>query len=169
MTSVTIRPYLPSDIEHCRELWTQLTQHHRDLYNDATIGGDSPRLQFDKHLARVGADHIWVAEQNGEVTGIVGLIVEEESAEIEPIVVTSTRRGQGVGRALLDRAIVEARRLSVRYLTVRPVARNSKVFSFYRDAGFGTLGKIELFMELRATAAGKWQSSIELWGCAFDY
>jgi len=49
------------------------------------------------------------------------------------------------------------------------VARNSDVFSFYRDAGFRTLGKTELFMELRATAAGKWQSSIELWGCACDY
>ena len=57
----------------------------------------------------------------------------------------------------------------MQYISVRPVARNGDVFSFYRNAGFRTLGKIKLFVELRAAAAGNWQSSIELWGCALDY
>ena len=53
-----IRKYGPSDIEPCRALWSEMTQHHRDIYDDPSIGGDNPGLEFDNHLQKVGLGHI---------------------------------------------------------------------------------------------------------------
>ena len=169
MRDVMIRPYHPSDLEPCRALWAELTLHHRKIYNDSTIGGDAPGFFFDRHLARVGPGRIWVAEQEGKVIGLVGLIVNDQEAEVEPIVVASTHRHQGIGRALLGRMIEEAGKLGVRYLGVRPVARNVDAIAFFHDAGFRTLGHIELFIELTPSAPGEWKSGLELFGHAFGY
>jgi protease I len=40
------------------------------------------------------------------------LILDGDEAEIDPIVVASTHRGQGIGRALLNRAVEEAKACS---------------------------------------------------------
>ena len=169
MNDITVRLYNPEDLEPCRALWTELTQHHRDIYNDPSIGGETPGLYFDAHLARVGPEHIWVAEQSGEIIGCTGLIVEGQEAELEPLVVTATRRGRGVGRALVNHAIQEARKLQVRYLSVRPVARNVDAISFFCDHGFGTVGHIELFMELGPSTPGAWKPGLKLFERAFEY
>jgi GNAT superfamily N-acetyltransferase len=169
MTSLAIRPYTPADLESCRALWTDLTQRHRDIYEDPSIGGESPGLYFDRHLARVGADHIWVAEGEGKVLGLVGLIVEDQEAEVEPIVVASGYRSRGIGRALLNAVVLEAEKLGVRFLNVRPVARNAEAIAFFNHAGFRLLGHVELCMELRPSPPGAWKSGLEFFDRSFDY
>jgi hypothetical protein len=67
MAEVAIRPYRPTDLEACRALWVELVQRHREIYQDPSIGGDDPGLYFDRHLAQVGAERIWVAECAGAV------------------------------------------------------------------------------------------------------
>jgi len=169
MDNIKIRQYKPSDLEQCRALWMELTQHHRNIYNDPSIGGDDPGLYFDKHLARVGPQRIWVGELAREVLGFVSLILEDQDAEVEPIVVASTHRGTGIGRALLNRTVEEAKELGVRYLSVKPVARNVEAISFFYDAGFRTLGHIELFMNLGTPAPATWKAGLELFECSFEY
>ena len=169
MTGITIRQYHPADLEPGRALWVELTQRHREIYNDPTIGGDTPGLYFDKHLARVGSEHIWVAEHNGEVVGLVGLIVNDREAEVEPIVVAAAHRDRGIGQDLLSRMVEEAKKLGVRYLSVKPVARNVEAISFCYDFGFRTLGGIEMFMELEAQAPGTWKPGQKLFGHSFQY
>ena len=100
--SAHIRRYASRDLGRCRELWVELTQHHRDIYGDPSIGGVDPGLFFDKHLARVGPERIWVVEVNGEVVGLVGLIVDdrdgdERVAVVEPLVVASSHQNKGLG------------------------------------------------------------------------
>jgi N-acetylglutamate synthase-like GNAT family acetyltransferase len=169
MINVNIRFYQSSDLDRCRALWAELVQRHREIYGDPSIGGAEPGLHFDQHLARAGAERIWIAESAGEVVGFVGLLLEDQDAEIEPIVVTANRRSQGVGRALLNCAMEEAGKLGVRYLNVRPVARNMEAIAFFYDSGFQTLGQIELFMDLRSPTPGKWQPGPTLYGCAFEF
>ncbi|HOG46009.1 MAG TPA: GNAT family N-acetyltransferase [Anaerolineae bacterium] len=164
--AVTIRPYQPGDLESCRALWAALVQRHRQLYGDPSIGGDAPGVYFDQHLARIGAGRIWVAER-GEVMGLVGLIVEGEEAEVEPIAVAAGERGRGIGRLLLERAIAEAHTIGVRFLNVRPVARNAEAIAFFHEAGFRLLGRIELFMDLRDGAQGAWRPGADLFGHRF--
>lgn len=91
---MNIRQYNISDLERCRSLWAEMTQRHRDIYNDPSIGGDNPGLEFDKHLEQVGSGRIWVALFDEEVVGLVSLIQDDQQAEVEPIVVSSKHRGK---------------------------------------------------------------------------
>jgi GNAT superfamily N-acetyltransferase len=169
MSDLTIRPYQPSDLARCRELWTELTQHHRDIYGDPSIGGATPGRYFDAHLARVGPGRLWVAELDGQIVGLTGLIVDGQEAELEPLIVAAPHRHTGIGRALTDRALQEARQLDVRYFSVRPVARNTDAISFFFKQGFHTLGHVELFMDLKSPEAAPWQPGPRLFGHTLKY
>ena len=167
MVDITIRQYNPSDLEECRQLWEELTIRHREIYDDPSIGGDNPGIYFDEHLSQVGPERIWVAEYDGGIVGFTGLIVNEEEAEVEPLIVASRQRGKGIGGALLSHIIEEGKKLGVRYLNVRPVARNDKALQFFYNHGFQILGHIQLFMDFEK--ADTWKSGITLLGCSFKY
>jgi N-acetylglutamate synthase-like GNAT family acetyltransferase len=167
--NLAIRPYTSADLEPCRALWAALTDHHRILYGDPTIGGTQPDLYFDAHLERAGAERLWVAEADGMVCGLVGLILRGEEAEIEPIVVSVAHRGHGIGQRLLARARQEAEALHVRFLCVRPVARNAEAIAFFYQAGFQLLGQVELFMDLSSSSDRIWQEGMALQGHEFRY
>ena len=165
----TIRPYAEGDLHACRSLWEELTEHHREIYGDPTIDGPDAGLQFDDHLARLGPGQIWVAEDDGFVCGLVGLIATagEEEAEIEPVVVTRVRRDAGIGTELLAAATAEARNLGVRFLNIRPVARNTGAISLFARAGFRLVGRVELFQEL-APSDRSWSTPFNLDGRALN-
>ena len=169
MSNVIVRRYQPSDLERCRVLWAELTGHHRQIYDDPTIGGDDPGLHFDEHLARVGPERIWVAERAGDVVGLTGLLLDGREAEVEPIVVAAAHRGAGIGRALLEHVVGQAKGLGVRYLSVKPVARNAEAIAFFHGAGFQTLGHIELFVDLAEREPSPWKPGPELFGYPFRY
>ncbi|MDX6481757.1 MAG: hypothetical protein QOG85_2267 [Gaiellaceae bacterium] len=130
-------------------LYRALTQWHRDLYADQSIHADrDPADFFDEHLEMVGAERIWVADEDGSVVGFVGLIVEGRRGELEPIVVSPDARRSGVGRALAEHVIATARELGLRRIDVRPVARNDGAIRFFHELGFDTLGQLELMIYL---------------------
>lgn len=166
---MVIRSYRSSDLASCRALWIEMTQRHRDIYEDPSIGGEDPGLEFDEHLARVGPDLTWVAESDDGIVGFVSLIHEGEEAEIEPIVVKPEVRGSGIGHQLVEYAVEQARELGVLCLSVKPVARNEEAISFFYDAGFRTLGHVQLFRWLGDTFPDQWKKGPELFGRQFDY
>ena len=146
---LTIRGYQDGDLETGREMWDQLTEAHRIIYDSPGIGGDNPGLQFDGHLAKVGAENLWLAERGGEVVGMTGLQPgsDEGSLEIEPIVVTPEARGLGVGRALIEHLIDVIKDRGLRDLNVRVVGRNEDAIRFYHEMGFNKIGYLELFFD----------------------
>jgi GNAT superfamily N-acetyltransferase len=146
-----------------------MTERHRVIYEDPTIGGEDPGLEFDSHLSRVGPERVWVAVSDENILGLVALIVEGEQAEVEPIVVSSDRRSRGVGGQLLERVIDEAKKLGISCLSVKPVARNLEAISFFYEAGFRILGHIQLFMWLGPSFPGQWKPGPRLFGKPFDY
>ncbi len=163
---IVVRKYQDSDLEPCRRLWLELVEWHREIYSDLSIGGGEPELFFDKHLAKIGPNQIWVAAFEEKVIGIVGLIIDGKEAEMEPIIVSRAFRGQGVGKKLVERAVYEARRAGVKYLNVAPVARNAKAIQFLHSAGFKNLGHLQFFMDF---SDRKWKPSLKLYECEFDY
>jgi N-acetylglutamate synthase-like GNAT family acetyltransferase len=147
-----IRAYREADRTACRALWRELTQTHRDLYDDQSIGGDRDHGDyFDEHIERVGSDRVWVAERDGHVVGFTSLIVDAEQpvAELEPIVVAREARAAGVGRLLVERVVSASRELGLRRLDVRPAARNESAIAFFHELGFDTLGQLELMLYLQ--------------------
>jgi GNAT superfamily N-acetyltransferase len=164
--SLVIRNYRTDDREQCRSLWRELTEWHREIYQDETIGGEHPEDYFDKHLAKVGSERLWVAVDGFKVVGLVGLIVEENEAEIEPLIVSKVCRGKGIGEQLIEKAISEARKIGVRLLNIKPVARNIKTIEFLYKRGFKNLGFIELFMDFSNYT---WKQGPEIFGCKFNF
>ncbi|HLF67765.1 MAG TPA: GNAT family N-acetyltransferase [Gaiellaceae bacterium] len=155
---VVIRSYGPSDLDACRRLWVELTEWHRSIYESPSIGGDDPGRQFDEHLARVGPGNIRVAELDGEVVGLAGLVPEARTAELEPVVVAEQQRGRGIGRRLAESVIGEARERGLRQIVVRPVARNADAIRFFHGLGFDVLGQLELVLDLVERETEVWQA-----------
>jgi hypothetical protein len=92
---VSIRDYEPHHHTACHALWVELTEHHRRIYGDPTIGGDDPGGDFDTYLATAERVATWAAIVDGRVVGLTGLLDRGVSGEIEPVVVTAEWRGQG--------------------------------------------------------------------------
>ena len=161
-----IRKYKEADREQCGSLWRELAEWHREIYQDLTIGGEHPEDFFDKHLTKVGPNRLWVAVHNSLVAGLVGLIVEGNEAEIEPLIVSNAYRGKGLGRKLVETVVSEARRIGMRILSVKPVARNMQTIKFLYKQGFKNLGQIEMFMSFSDYS---WKTGPEFFGCKFDF
>jgi GNAT superfamily N-acetyltransferase len=95
---VIVRDYRAADEDACRALFEELVDVHRRLYPGAQIGAAfSPE------------GRLLVAEDEGEVVGFAGMLRHPHSVEIEPIVIKPGMRGAGVGRALVERVVEEAR------------------------------------------------------------
>ena len=151
----TVRGYEPEDLNACRELWVELTQWHRDIFDAPEIGGDDPGKTFDEHLAKIGAENVWVAEVDGEPVGLAGLISEPDF-ELEPIVVSERHRQTGVGRLLAQAVIAAARERGARTVQVRPVGRNVEAIRFFHDLGFDILGHVQLELDLAERERDPW-------------
>lgn len=137
---VEVRAYSDADYAAGRALWVELTEHHRRLYEDPSIGGVDPGSALDAYLAdpaRVGS---WVAVLSQRVVGLTGLFERGRGAEIEPVVVLEGHRGEGIGRHPVLRAIEKAAALGFEFVAVRPVARNDSAIRSFYGAGFRTLG-----------------------------
>ena len=95
---IVVRDYADSDYGACRSLWAELTEYHRSIYGDPSIGGDDPGAGFDDYLAESRRTGSWVAEFRGGV-------VEEARARgyeylaIRPVArnVTAVRRFHAAG------------------------------------------------------------------------
>jgi GNAT superfamily N-acetyltransferase len=170
VTDVAIRPYAPSDLLACRDLWRELTQRHRDIYDDPTIGGDDPGRHFDEHhLKDERLAGTWVAERGGAVVGLCSLLVSGDEGEVDPVVVQTDVRSQGIGTLLIGRAVEEARERGVRLLSIRPVARNIEAMALYHRLGFRNLGQIDMVMEVSGPSRVAWQPGVTIHQNDFSY
>jgi GNAT superfamily N-acetyltransferase len=166
--TVRIRDYVSADLEECRTLYSQLVEHHREIYADPTIGGDDPGARFDDYLALAARVATWVAIDNTEIVGLTGLLWEGDEATIEPVIVDRNNRARGVGRRLIETAVEDARRRGANYVNIKPVARNASAIQAFHQLGFRTLGHLQLFISLDPNESG-WLAGLEIHGRRFDY
>ena len=85
---------------------------------------------------------VFGAFANGALVGVVGCVQESRAksrhkAVIWGMYVAPEARGQGVGRALVDRAVLEARAWpNVERIVLSTVERATAALALYRSAGF---------------------------------
>ncbi|MBD0338712.1 MAG: GNAT family N-acetyltransferase [Thermoleophilia bacterium] len=147
---MTVRGFRASIARPAAALWVELTEWHRQIYAAPEIGGDDPGAAFDEHLERIGPENLWVAEEGGRVVGLAGLIRGGEDLELEPVVVSESCRGRGIGRALAGAVLAAAGDAPV---IVRPVGRNAEAIRFFHSVGFDVLSRVELLRH----AWDRWQ------------
>ena len=159
--NITIREYRPADYETCCMLENELAQYHAEIYDDPSIADSDPKEVFNEYLSRVDRCGTWITEDNGIVLGFAGLIDtigDKGTAEIEPVVISSSARGKGIGTKLIQYVIEEAKKRGFRFLTIRPVLRNEEAFILYVKMGFDHVGSIELFQDLDPESKRTWKS-----------
>jgi ribosomal-protein-alanine N-acetyltransferase len=104
-------------------------------YRAALAEGENPALR------RVAL----VAEWGGELAGfaIVRLVrlAEESEAELESIVVSLEKRGQGIGKALLAESLAHAKVAGARSMDLEVRASNTTAVRLYERFGFRETGR----------------------------
>lgn len=163
---IAIRGYRSEDKEACRGLWAELTQWHRDIYDDQGIGGPEPGLHFDEHLEKAGPEHLQVAVDGDVIVGLVGYLVMDEEIEVEPLVVKSSHRGRGIGSMLVNSVVERVSNTGIKFLSVRPAARNTKALEFFRAKGFDKIGRVELFIDYTGR---EWKKDLRFLDLEFGY
>ena len=160
---IKIREYQDSDFETCRSLWAELVEYHQCIYEADSLGGDDPGQGFERYMANPLRRGTWVAEINGKVVGLVGLLVEsEEHSEVEPIVVSGPYRGQGIGGVLMRRVVAEAEKSGTRFLSIRPGVRNKNGLAAFTRLGFNRVWTVQLIRELKPTSIKKWLPGLKI-------
>jgi ribosomal protein S18 acetylase RimI-like enzyme len=102
-------------------------------------------------------EDVLVAESAGAVVGYLHLAPptpvpsNRHVLMIRGLVVDPARRGEGIGRRLVDAAVAEARARSARRITVRVLAPNTAARGLYETAGFVVEGvlRAEFLLEGR--------------------
>lgn len=129
----------PAQIEQARELFLEYAQ---------SLGFSLCFQNFDKELAELPGDYappegrLLLAEYGGQLAGCVALhklssAAESEVCEMKRLYLRPQFRGKGLGRALAERIIAEARwaeYTSIRLDTVEPVMKDA--VGMYRKLGF---------------------------------
>ena len=125
----------PGQIAQARELFLEYAQ---------SLGFSLCFQNFDKELANLPGDYappdgrLLLAEFEGQVAGCVALHkLEDGICEMKRLYLRSPFRGKGLGRAIADRIIAEARTIGyqrMRLDTVEPVMKDA--VEIYRRIGF---------------------------------
>jgi GNAT superfamily N-acetyltransferase len=107
---------------------------HRDLEWSFRLAEDSDQ-QLDSYI---DLGRMWVARSfAGEVVGHLQAVRREEGLwEVVNTAVAEQARGQGVGRALLERAVVEARAEGAERVILATATADVGNLRFYQRCGF---------------------------------
>lgn len=116
-----------------------IVYHHdgdRDQLRPLFREADDSEQQIDAYLD-LGA--VFVAEDEGGIVGHLQLITGADEAELKSMAVAESRRGTGVGRALVRAALDHCRQNAVRRLLVATAAADTGNLRFYQRQGFRML------------------------------
>lgn len=125
----------PDQIAQARELFLEYAQ---------SLGFSLCFQNFDKELADLPGEYappagrLLLAEYDGEVAGCIALHkLEPDICEMKRLYLRRQFRGKGLGRALAERVIAEARQIGYKRMrldTVEPVMKDA--VGMYRKLGF---------------------------------
>jgi GNAT superfamily N-acetyltransferase len=138
--------YISADItriELIRPLWDQLNRHH--LANARTFKDHYERWTFDDRkayfakVAKTGLLRVDLAMDKGSgryVGYCISSLAEDGDGEIESVYVEEAFRTQGIGSALVTRALAWLTENRSARIRVSVADGNEDVFPFYQEFGF---------------------------------
>ncbi len=146
--AVTIRPAAPADLAAIGRLGALLVRTHHD-FDPARFIAATPRTEqaYASFLGRqleVPDVIILVAELEGDVVGYTFAGIEGPdymslrgpAGVLHDIVVDPGRRGQGIGRSLLDATATELAARGVPRIVLSTATRNETAQRMFAGAGF---------------------------------
>ncbi|TPJ24528.1 GNAT family N-acetyltransferase [Mesorhizobium sp. B2-7-2] len=141
---ITIRPARAEDAGALPRIEQSAGQAFRAIAELAWLA-DGDNISVERHRALIAAGACWVAaDEKDRPVGFLSAGIAGDALHIWELDVRLDRQGQGIGRALLERAVADAGRrglAAVTLTTFRAVAWNAP---FYRKAGFRILEDVEI-------------------------
>jgi GNAT superfamily N-acetyltransferase len=133
LTAEMLREYLM----WCGE---RLTADHGVTFDDVEAVVAAHHREFTRELPHLlgPRGRLLVARSGAEVVGVGALKpVDSEVAEIKRMYVRPLARGRGVGRAILQRLLADARTLGYRVARLETATFMREAHGLYRSLGFG--------------------------------
>lgn len=97
-------------------------------------------MDIDKSYMSNKGSHMWVAEWNGKIVGMVGLIHNENHkpgvAELQRMSVSTTCRKMGIARKLLAQLIKHARAEELQKIVLTTTSAQGPAIGLYKKCGF---------------------------------
>jgi GNAT superfamily N-acetyltransferase len=108
----------------------------RDLLRPLFREADDSESQIDAYL---GLGDVFVAEVDGELVGHLQLIADQKLPELKSMAVVESRRGTGIGDALVEAAAQRCLQYAATRLLVAAAAADIGNLRFYQRQGFRML------------------------------
>lgn len=140
----TIRLASQRDYDAVERIMKQVHEMHVDWRPDIYISMD-PILPYDRYLAHVEEQQIFVAELAGEVVGLLiylvrhisgGPVKERDVLFVDSMAVEERYRGQGIGHELFGALLQLCRERGYDGLELQVNARNQAARAMYEKYGF---------------------------------
>ena len=90
----------------------------------------------DDYAKVIGEQQVSVAEVDGSIAGVLVLAVTDEGFVVDNVAVHPTRRGTGIGRALLELAETEARRAGFESIYLYTHEKMTENLALYERIGY---------------------------------
>jgi len=110
----------------------RIDQAKRLLYEELFVPLQLPDTMQDQ-LRIEGEEHYFVATEDGEVIGVMVLVVNGQHAELHHAATRSAQRGRGVGKQLWE--LLKAYCIERKFSAIELVSRNTAI-SFWSSVGF---------------------------------
>jgi ribosomal protein S18 acetylase RimI-like enzyme len=125
-----LRPATAADVPRLTELVRAAYGHYVER-----IGGP-PGPMTDDYAEVVRSHEVTVAEDGGEIVGLIVLGEDDEGFVVDNVAVHPSHHGTGVGRALLEHAEVEARRAGFDSIYLYTHELMTENLDLYRRIGY---------------------------------
>lgn len=125
-----IRPAVPGEAQDVHELVQRAYEHYVERI------GRRPGPMEEDYAEKVAQGLVFVADEAGEVVGLVVLVREPDHLLVENVAVVPERQGEGIGRALLAFAEDVAREAGTPTLRLYTHAAMTENLALYPRLGY---------------------------------
>lgn len=127
-----IREFISSDTDAIVDAWQRASNLAHPFLTPAFLAQEAHNV---RHIYVVHAE-TWVAEISEQVVGFIALIASEDVCEVGGLFLDPAFHGQGIGKALMDKAVAEKGPLKVEVFQRNAIGRR-----FYAAYGFVASGE----------------------------
>jgi ribosomal protein S18 acetylase RimI-like enzyme len=105
--------------------------------------GREPAPMTADYPGLIAAGAVWVAEEGGEVVGVLVLHAQPPAVLVENVAVAPHRQGRGLGRELMRFAEAQARRAGLSETVLYTNEKMTENLAFYPALGYVETGRRE--------------------------
>jgi ribosomal-protein-alanine N-acetyltransferase len=129
----------PLATQQIRQMQSDYVPAVERLLQESPEAAQWPRTVFLRGIAE--GSYVWVAEEGGEVIGMVAARSAGEEAEILNLAVLPQHRRRWLGHSLLECAIVRMRGTGATSVFLEVRETNVSAHAFYKLLGFAEVGR----------------------------